>query len=55
MPDEQRSLYAVLPWPIYQEPGFCVSNAQAVQATTVSLRYTGQVLALSPECLLAYT
>ena len=38
LPEAERSLYAVLPWPIYQEPGLCtMGTAQAVQATTVSL------------------
>jgi hypothetical protein len=38
VPEAERSLYAVLPWPIYQEPGLCtMGTAQAVQATTVSL------------------
>jgi len=37
------AMYAVLPWPwerlcsTHQEPGLCASNAQAVQAATVSL------------------
>src|SRR5258708_15426208 len=56
LPEAERFLYAVLPWPIYQEPGLCVSNAQAVRAATVSLCCTcvpqgdGHPCA---ECLLA--
>ena len=56
------AMNAVLPWPCihlcmtHQEPGLGVSHAQAVQATTVSLRLFLQRERnehLSTECLLA--